>query len=478
MRRKFILFLVALAVLVLFLSNLASGFFVDWLWFSSVGYAPAFWVRWQASALYFLMFFAGSFLFILVNGYIAHRATRTEAPPKPGPEWIGRRGHRPETPIVWPEVLRHRLPWSTLLLLVSLLLGTISGLAGATQWNVFLKFFHQVPFNYTDPVFGKDVGFYLFSLPSYAILKDSLMECLVLAFLVAVAVYWLKGAIGMHFGSRLYAANAPIVHGSILLGLFFALKAWSYYLDRFYLLYNNNEVLIGAGYTDIHLRLPVLNVLVLLSLAMAVFAGFNVYLRRLKLLLAAAIAVFGVSIVGYGMLPSFYQSYVVKPNEFNLEKPYIKNSIEFTQRAYHLNEMIIRDFPAKTKLTNVQLQEHAATVDNIRLWDHRPLLDTFKQLQSIRPYYDFRDVDIDRYYINGKYQQVMLSARELNQALIPENAQTWINLRFQYTHGYGLTMSPVTRKSSEGFPLFYIKDIPPVSTIDIKIDQPGIYYGE
>ena len=271
---------------------------------------------------------------------------------------------------------------------------------------------------------------------------------------------------------------AAIAHGSVLLGFFFAVKAWSYGLDRYLLLYGDNGVVVGASYTDIHVGLPVLWLLIGLSIVAAFAAWANVRVRTYRIPAAAAVLVFGGSFVLSEVIPGLFQRVFVKPNELQLEKPYIQRNIALTQQAYNLHQITAKPFPAEQDLTLKTLEANKATIDNIRLWDWHPLMDAYVQLQEIRTYYKFHDVDVDRYWLDGAYQSVMLSARELKSSLLPPNAQTWVNTRVLFTHGNGVVMSPVTRKSAEGLPLFYLRDIPPISTGGPDIREPRIYYGE
>ena len=188
--------------------------------------------------------------------------------------------------------------------------------------------------------------------------------------------------------------------------------------------------------------------------------------------------VFGGSFVLSGLIPGLFQRISSNPTSLQLEKPYIQNNIALTQQAYNLHQITVKPFPAKQDLTFKTLQTNKATIDNIRLWDWQPLMDTYAQLQEIRTYYKFHDVDVDRYWLDGEYQSVMLSARELKPSLLPPNAQTWVNRHLLFTHGNGVVMSPVTRKSAEGLPLLYLSDIPPVTTGGPEIREPRIYYGE
>jgi len=262
------------------------------------------------------------------------------------------------------------------------------------------------------------------------------------------------------------------------LGLFFAVKAWSYSLDRFLLLYGDNGVVVGAGYTDIHVELPLLWALVGLASVAALASWANMWVRTHRLPLAAAALVFGSSFVLVLVFPAVFQRLYVKPNELQLEAPYIQRNIALTQEAYNLRQIAVKPFPAEQQLTFQSLQDNRATIDNIRLWDWKPLMYTYAQLQEIRTYYKFHNVDVDRYVLDGSYQQVMLSTRELEPALLPPNAQTWVNRHVLFTHGNGVVMSPVTRRSAEGLPIFYLQDIPPVASGGPAVREPRIYFGQ
>src|SRR5208282_2838087 len=231
-------------------------------------------------------------------------------------------------------------------------------------------------------------------------------------------------------------------HASALLGLFFALKTWSYALDRFLLLYNDNGVVVGAGYTDVHVELPVLWLLICLAAAAAVVAWANMRQHTYVLPIAAAALVFGSSLVFSELFPGVFQRFFVKPSELQLEAPYIQRNIALTREAYNLRQITVKPFPAEQGLSFQSLQDNRGTIDNIRLWDWQPLMDTYAQLQEIRTYYKFLDVDVDRYQIDGSYQQVTIAARELAPSLLPANAQTWVNLHLLFTHGNGVVMSP------------------------------------
>ncbi|MDO4540627.1 MAG: UPF0182 family protein, partial [Syntrophomonadaceae bacterium] len=269
---------------------------------------------------------------------------------------------------------------------------------------------------------------------------------------------------------------------AVLLAAILALKAWGYRLSMFSILFASDSIVYGAGYTDIHARLLAYKVLLVVALAAAVLIIVNIFIRRFNWVVYSIGAWLVVAVLLGSVYPMIIQSMVVQPNEYNLEKPYIENSIKYTRMAYGLDEVDNKDFEIDYTLTMNDLENNSPTVDNIRLWDWKPLRETYKSLQELRPYYYFNDVDIDRYVVDGEYRQVMLSAREMEDMNRLTNwdsqAKTWVNQRQTYTHGYGVVVSPVTEIEQEGFPKFFIKDIPPSFATDLTISQPAIYFGE
>ncbi len=457
------------------LLGLVGDFLVDWAWFSAIGYPGVFWTVVGAKAIVFLAAFAGSAAFLGLNGSLASRLSGRARHAQPAAfDWQSVRGY------TLPDLLRlmpRHARWPLLVMATGGILAILIAAIEVSNWDVFLRFFYHVPYGRNDPVYGKEIGFYLFSLPAYVVLKNWLLLTLVAGALFAGTVYWLHGDVD--FSQQRHSISpAAVAHGSALLGLFFAVKAWSYVLDRFLLLYGDNGVVVGASFTDVHLALPVLWLLIGLAAIAAFLSWANLRVRTYKLPLAAAVLVFGTSFVLAEVLPAMFQRVYVRPNELQLEKPYIQSNIALTQEAYNLHQVTVKSFPAEQNLTVETLESNQATIGNIRLWDWQPLMDTYAQLQEIRTYYRFHDVDVDRYWLDGVYQQVMLSARELKSALLPANAQTWVNRHVLFTHGNGVIMSPVTRKSGEGLPIFYLQNIPPAATGGPPIEEPRIYYGE
>ena len=454
----------------LWLLRVASDILVDWLWFSSVGYLEVFWTSLGAEAAVFGAAFAATMLVLWLNGRLALRFARLSRTPAASAAGL----NPPFDPFA---LIRDRLPWPHIIAVAAVLIAVMVAAGEADDWATLLRYLYNVPYGSNDPLYGKDIGFYLFSLPAYIQIKNWMVLTIILSAVFAGAIYWCHSDMG-YSTRRRFISPAAIAHGSALLGLLFAVKAWSYGLDRYLLLYGDNGVVVGASYTDIHVQLPVLWLLIALSIIAAFVAWANLGLRTYRLPAAAILLVAIGSFVASGLVPSLFRHFFVKPSELELEKPYIERNIALTRQAYDLDRIVAKPFAAEETLTFKTLEANKATIDNIRLWDWRPLSDTYAQLQEIRTYYKFHDLDVDRYWLDGSYQSVMLSARELRPSLLPPNAQTWVNRQVLFTHGNGAVMSPVTRKTTEGLPYFYLRDIPPVAAGGPEIREPRIYYGE
>ena len=457
--------------------GLVSDFLVDWLWFSSIGYFSIFWIIFRAKAFLFLVALAVSTAGLWVNAALALRfaSPRRLFPPAPGSWPAGGPGTGEiPLPLLGPGPAPRRLRLAVAG--AALLLGALIAWIEAGNWEVALRYLHQAPYGLEEPLYGRDIGFYLFSLPAYVALKNWGLATLLWSAVSAGAVYWAHGDIRLDQG-RWRVSPAAAAQGSALLGLVFLVKAWSYGLDRYLLLYGDNGVVVGAGYTAIHVELPVLFALMGLAAVAALLSFANMRARGWKLPAAGALLLFGSSFLLAQIFPALFQRLYVRPNELELESAYIQRNISLTREAFGLRNVAVKPFPAEEGLTFRSLEDNRATIDNIRLWDWQPLMDTYAQLQEIRTYYKFHYVDVDRYTLGGSYQQVTLSARELAPSLLPANAQTWLNLHVIFTHGNGVVMSPVTRKSAEGLPLLYLHDIPPAASGGPEISEPRIYYG-
>src|SRR6202049_1125317 len=321
------------------LLGLAGDFLVDWAWFSAVGYLSVFWTILGAKTVIFLAVFVWSSAFLWLNASLASRFSGRGKYVHPVPfDWQSVRGH---TLAELLKLMPRHVAWPQLVAGVAGILGILIAAGEMSDWEAFLRLLYHVPYGQDDPVYGKDIGFYLFSLPAYVALKNWTLLTLVLGVCLAAAVYWVRGDV--EFDRQPPSMSpAAIAHGSALLGVFFAVKAGSYGLDRFLLLYGDNGVVVGAGYTDIHVELPVLWALVGLASAAAIIALANLRVRTHKLPLAAAGLVFASSFVLALMFPAVFQRVYVKPNELQLEAPYIQRNIALTQEAYNLRQITVK----------------------------------------------------------------------------------------------------------------------------------------
>ena len=471
--KKTFLILAASIIVILVVLAILSRFFVDLLWFDTLGFSAVFTTTWLTAVIVFVSATVLSSTLLLINGLIALRTTAGPRGPR-GFRVVGRNTQG------LPEVIEFsldKIPWRLIIPAVALLVGLFIGSAQTGNWDTILKWLYAAPFGRSDPLFGHDLGFYVFSLPVYELLRDWALLIIFLSAAIAVGIYWVRGDISYQPPGFPTLSPAATRHLSALLAAYFLVKAGGYILDRYDLMTSNNGVVFGAAYTDVHLRLPLLIALAGAALLGAALCTFNIWRAGIRLPVLAVAIIFAVSIVET-IVPSLFQSYWVKPDELKLESRYIANNIELTRYGFALDHITSAPFPAKGKLTPEVIAANDVTIQNIRWWDPRPLLDTYRQLQELRLYYDFHDIDVDRYVIDGSYRQVMLSARELNQSKLPADAQTWINQRFKFTHGNGIAMNPVNRFDEEGLPVFYVKDIPPEAPPELRIDRPEIYFGE
>lgn len=445
----------ALLVLGFILIALSATFYTDWLWFEDLGYLSVYQTRLAAQALTFLFGFVTVALFLWANWlFVPNRLT-----------WAYQQVLRPfrRAKRTGLGVLRAILAFAALF--VAFVMAEVL----AANWDDLLVFLHAVPFGKADPIFGLDVGFYVFRLPVYGILAGWFLALSILGLLGALAIYGTVGAL---------RERGPVAHLSVLGATTLGLIAAQYQLARLGLLTSARGVVFGAGYTDVHARIPLYNLLTGVVLAAAVLALANVFLRRWRLLVIALALWLLLALLG-GLYPAAVQRFVVAPNELAAERPYIQHAIAFTRYAFGLENVREREFPARGTLTPEVLEANRATLQNIRLWDWRPLLTTYGQLQEIRLYYTFNDVDVDRYVIGGQLRQVMLAVRELDTEQLPEQAQTWINRHLIYTHGYGVVVSPVNEFTREGLPVLLVRDIPPEAADPaLEVARPEVYFGE
>jgi uncharacterized membrane protein (UPF0182 family) len=456
--------LVAIAILLVFaLSGAVIHLVTESWWFEAVGYDEVFWTRMRWQVGIWLVTLVGYAAFLYANYRLALWLTR-ESP------WrvLERRN--------WQPMGSDLVQYGAIAFIGVLSLNAAS--AATAAWDQILKFLNPSSFDRLDPIFQRDIGFYVFRLPVYEGLQEALLQLLIWAIVLSVTVYALKGEVRPERGWKYFLTGEVKGHLCVLLAALAIAIAAGFFLGRYDLLFSSTGVVFGAGYTDVHARLHALWTLAFVTLAVA--ALFILSLWRSGFVwptVGISLYVLVLVLVG-GVYPWFQQRFLVEPNELTRERPYIEHSIAYTRQAYALDQVQREPFPAEENLTRAVLDNNDATLDNVRLWDYRPLLSTYRQLQEIRLYYRFQDVDIDRYVLNDDYRQVMLSARELDYDEAPPEAQTWVNQRLKFTHGYGIVMSPVNRFTPDGLPELMIKNVPPVSTVDLEIEQPRIYYGE
>ena len=367
--------------------------------------------------------------------------------------------------------------WKAAYIVVSLFIALMFALSFFPQWDTYLRFRWGKATGVIEPIYHIDTGFYIFQLPFYKLIQESL---LVLAFLTVVLItasYAWSGAFRINENRSVQVERRTIGHLSILVAVFFGLWAWGYYLDRYELMYSTQGVVYGVGYTAYHMTRISLWIMFFASIGLAIATLVNVFLRRFITLVSIVAGYFILYFIVLIILPAFIQKYWVEPSELERESPYLANNIDLTRKAFKLDVIEEKRYPALTDLTLNEVQRDQDTINNIRLWDWRPLLQTYRQTQEIRLYYEFYNVDVGRYQLSDGYHQVMLSARELAPSL-PPKAQTWVNERLQFTHGYGLVMNFVSKQIGGGFPEYVIENIPPVTSEGLDVNQPAVYYGE
>ncbi len=455
-------FLIALFLVLVFILPAVVTFAADWLWFQALGYQRVIGMRVLVGTLLGVGVGALAFAFLNANLRIALRGAVI------GPRVVQ---VTPGSPVELTQFVR-RLALPTVLAIAVLM-----GLSAAGTWLDVLRFLRQTPFGTTDPVFLRDVGYYVFTVPLVADVIRLLTVLTTVGLVGSLVLYVLRGDVAVHRG-HVTVERAARVHLAVLIATLLVLTALRVHLVRIPgLLYSTTGPLVGASYADLHGTLMGLRLA-----AMAAVAGAAVVLwgargpRLAHATLIAAGLYIGVSLLGVTIYPAIVHRLVVAPNELSKETPQLVRHVAATREAWGLDSVVTRELTGVAGLTEEDIRANAATIDNVRLWDRDPLLQTFGQLQEIRTYYDFRSVDDDRYWIDGRYRQVMLSPRELNAGSLP--TRTFINERLTFTHGMGIALGPVNQVTSEGLPVLFVKDLPPVSSVSLKVTRPEIYFGE
>jgi len=451
-----ILALAGLLVLFAFV-NIAKGFYTEWLWFSSLGYGSVYTTVLKARLL---VFFVAAGLFCLL--FLGNLVLATRLAPRNGAPF-------------WPWAIVSRLQrivrWNVIL--GTILLSLIFGLVAQGGWLTILQFFNAQPFGIADPVFHREIGFYVFSLPFLHLLRGWLLGALIIILASTAGTYFFSYTVQR---LRFDSARPVLAHIGGLVMAILGLFAWGYWLGIWELVFSSSGMVFGAGYADMHAKLPAQWILLAVVVIFMGVILVSVLRRNYRWPVYGIAGWIAAAIIIGGIFPGLVQRFQVQPSELARERPYIEYNIDFTREAFALGRIEEKPFPAGETTSLEDITQNEVTINNIRLWDHRPLKDTYNHIQSLRPYYDFNDVDVDRYTIDDEYRQVMLSARELSVEKLPGEAQTWLNRRLVYTHGYGVTLSPVNEVTSQGLPVLLVKDIPPVG--DFNIEQPQIYYGE
>ena len=452
------IWIIGLIIVIALSLNWIVTTYTDFLWFRQLNYESVWLKQWTIQIGLFGLAFIGAAVFLLTNWLIARRrAIRSTSPFHP--QFLDNAG------VKW------------LITGIGLFLSFAFASGFSSQWEELLLFINRSPFGLSDPIFNRDVSFYLFELPILDFVQNWLISLFFVALLGVIPIYIINNLPDIQRG-RWNPQNAPALrkHIALLGGFFLVLWASGYLLDLFGLLYSPRGVVFGATYTDMNASYWALIAQFVLMLITALTVFWQYFRFSLRpVLIAGGLWLAATFILG-GVYPGLLQRYAVQPNEIERERPYINNNIKFTRLAFELDAIETRPFDQVSALSKEDLEVNEDVVQNVRLWDYRPLQRTYEQLQALRPYYQFSEIDIDRYEIDGQIRQVMLAGRELDKNNLP--APSWVNRNLEFTHGFGIVMNPVDSITPDGQPEFFIQDLPPQSTVGIEIDRPEIYYGE
>ena len=466
---KILLLIVPLAV-ILFGGKTALSYWVDLLWFRSLGYGDVFWTTWRLQCGIFAIFAVATFL-ILYGAFSAlKRAHQADLPSEREIVIAGQ-----------PVSLSIEPALRVVAFCAALLIAGVTGTTMMEEWPTLALFWYAPSDagSAADPIFGKPIGFFLFTLPACHLIVDWLVTLSVIT--TALAVLFLlvtSGARALDKRRSIYGSS-PWRGLSITTSFLLLILAINIYVDRFDRLLEHHTIFEGVTYTDAHVVLTGLLIVCATLVLGAAIAAVNAFRQPRGIWLVTAIIPAALCYVVLGVVGWYVSNFVVKPNQLVREQPYIAHNIEMTRQAYGLDRFLQREFPAETSVEATEPANNQATLQNIRLWDWRALQDTLRQVQEIRTYYDFPDIDIDRYELDGTLRQVMLATRELNVEKLPESSRNWINEKLVYTHGYGITMNPVNGFTPEGLPTLLLSNMPVQSTVPgLSVTRPEIYFGE
>ncbi len=466
--RRILSILVVAIFLLLIFGRWIATLFTDYLWFDSLGFTGV-WTTVTFTRVWLVLVASlFAFLFFVVNLWIVDKLSPRHGatPGAPDEELLDRFQEWIE-----PRARLVRVAFSAFF-------GLLLGLGAAAWWKDWLSWRNSVDFGLVDPIFGNDVSLYVFKLSLYRDVFGWTFQLILVTTLIVIAAHYLNGGIKIATpGQR--TSDAVKVHISVLVALMALLKAVGYQFDKWELLYSGRGQVFGASYTDVNAQIPALNLLIFISIVSAIILLVNVRFRGWTLPLIA-LGIWLVTAIGVaGIYPALVQRFSVEPNELTKETPYVQNNLDFTRYAFDLTDVEVRGFEASPVLTAAAIEDNDPTIGNIRLWDPGVLTQTYPELQNIKTYYTFSDVDVDRYVIDGELTQVMASARSLDEGRIP--GQGWVNERLVYTHGLGTVLSPARNVTSDGLPDFLVKDIPPINLTEdsvLDIEQPRIYFAD
>ncbi len=464
-RPRWLLF-IPLLILVLLLWPSWAAFYTEWLWFREVGYDTVFSTTLKTKLGLGAITALIVALIVWLNLKVALKLSSAHSR-------IVRYVTVNKERVPLPDIAGFLERW---VLPISLLIGGFFGLSIWESWETILQFAHRTAFGTADSLFGRDIGFYFFTLPLLDLVAQLLFTLAIVLLVSAALLYVMRGGLTLGDGQPILERSAR-KHLFALVAVFFLVVAFRVYLGMPNLLFSSSGPVAGASYTDISAKLPMMWVELFGALLVALLAIVTMFSSQLRLLIAGVVIYLLAIVIGGWFYPMIVQRFSVAPNELVKETPYIIHNINATRQAFALDKVEERELSGDTGLTLQDIQENKPTINNIRLWDHGPLLDTFAQIQEIRTYYEFQSVDNDRYRIGNELRQTMISPRELSVASLPN--RNWINERLTFTHGFGLTLGPVNQVTPEGLPVLLIKDLPPVSTSpSLNITRPEIYYGE
>ncbi|HHV64371.1 MAG TPA: UPF0182 family protein [Peptococcaceae bacterium] len=462
MKRKYykiagllVILLVALAIII--------AYYTDYLWYQSLGLTQVFIKPILGELLVKFVFWLLGFIFLLANVLPMADQFRLKRRPRM---------------VAGIEVIQREFSLSKkILILIAFGLSLFWVWALPRMWDKVMLFLNSAPTGQVDPILGRDLSYYFFKYPLYSLLSTSIFSLLFFTVIIVLSGYLIGSAINFA-GLKTRLSPKALTHFSILLAIILLWYALTRGLAMADLLISPSESHYGAGYTDVNIQLPLLKIERILGLLLVILALVNIRLKKFRLFLAAPAILILVAVTG-GIIGGLFEKFVVNPNQLVREAPYINHHIKATRDAYGLSSIIETEYPISSgELSPAILERNQATINNIRLLDYRPLKQHYNQNQSLTLYYEFNDIDIDRYKIGEESSQVMLSIRELNVDSLPDQAQNLINRHFKYTHGYGLAMSPVNKITANGHPIYYFSDIPVKSQVDIPLTQPEIYFGE